>query len=183
MVVPRHDSSPETPEEPPSTTEYSTAVADDEHDHVGPAVVETDHVKTTNAVVAVAVSTTIVNDNVEQQQPEPEQQRLPTVDATEHDSAVMNRLLRPFQMGDMLQTIIGRSILVFVAFGFLLQLFGYSYIVEFNDDDLDRTHPATTTLSTEMRPRKSPPQLRIGTIEERQFLEEIRRDMKQQISN
>jgi hypothetical protein len=183
MVVPRHDSSPETPEEPPSTTEYSTAVADDEHDHVGPAVVETDHMKTTNAVVAVA-STTIVNDSVEQPQL---QQRLPTVDATEHDSAVMNRLLRPFQMGDMLQTIIGRSILVFVAFGFLLQFFGYSYIVEFNDDDdlANRitSRPATTTSSTEMRPRKSPPQLRIGTMEERQFLEEIRRDMKQQISN
>jgi hypothetical protein len=170
MVVPRHDSSPEAPlEEPPSAT---TAVV----------VVETDHyVKTTNAVVVAVASTTIVNDSVEQQeqQQQEQEQRLPTVDATEHDSAVMNRLLRPFQMGDMLQTIIGRSILVFVAFGFLLQLFGYSYIVEFNDDLDNRTNPA----STEMRPRKSPPQLRIGTMEERQFLEEIRRDMKQQISN
>jgi hypothetical protein len=96
----------------------------------------------------------------------------------EHDAAVMNRLMRPFQIGDLLQTVMGRSILVFVAFGFLLQLFGYSYIVEF-----DTVSPPTDGSSTAVSgppKRTGPPKFRIGTIEERQFLEEIRRDMKQQ---
>lgn len=87
----------------------------------------------------------------------------------------MNRLMRPFQIGDLLQTIVGRSILVFVAFGFLLQFFGYSYIVEFDTPSTTAEDGTSTAV-----PRTGPPKIRIGTIEERQFLQEIRRDMKHQ---
>ena len=99
------------------------------------------------------------------------------VSVEEHDAAVMNRLMRPFRIGDLLQTIVGRSILFFVAFGFLLQYFGYSHIVEYDNESTAEGG----AVSIQGKPRSGPPKLRIGTLEERQFLEEIRRDMKQQI--
>jgi hypothetical protein len=100
------------------------------------------------------------------------------VDVNEHDAAVFNRLLRPYQFGELIQTLIGRMILLFVAFGFLLQFFGYSYIIEYDNTNTNDNDTTTTTNPIQQQPRKSPPKLRIGTIEERDFLQEIRRDMK-----
>jgi hypothetical protein len=94
----------------------------------------------------------------------------PPVNVEEHDAAVMQRLLRPWQISDGLQTVLGRSILVVVLLGFVLQYFGYSYIVEFD---------APAEAGRGGIPMRTPPKFRIGTLEERQFLEEIRRDMKQ----
>jgi hypothetical protein len=105
--------------------------------------------------------------------------RLPSVDESEHDSAVMNRLLRPYQYGELLQTIVGRSIFVFVVFGFLLQFFGYSYIIEYDKNDVTTiTTKGIDGTETTIVQRTAPPKFRIGTIEERDFLQEIRREMK-----
>ena len=101
------------------------------------------------------------------------------VDEYEHDTAVMNRLLRPFQWGELIQTLVGRTIFVVVVFGFILQLFGYSYILEYHDDDVANDDVVSSSPSSSSR-HTSPPTFRIGTIEERDFLQEIRRDIQQQ---
>ena len=98
------------------------------------------------------------------------------VDEYEHDTAVMNRLLRPFQWGELIQTLVGRTIFVVVVFGFILQFFGYSYILEYHDDDVANDDVVSSSSSR----HTSPPTFRIGTIEERDFLQEIRRDIQQQ---
>ena len=100
------------------------------------------------------------------------------VDEYEHDTAVMNRLLRPFQWGELIQTLVGRTIFVVVVFGFILQFFGYSYILEYRNDD-DVVNDDVVSSSSFSR-HTSPPTFRIGTIEERDFLQEIRRDIQQQ---
>ena len=127
------------------------------------------------------------NDNREQQEstvaassPTTTAMKVDVVDESEHDAAVMNRLLRPFQYGELLQTIVGRSIFVVVVFGFLLQFFGYSYIIEYEDDIVTTTTDSNGIVLTSKVKHTKPPKFRIGTIEERDFLQEIRRDMKQQ---
>ena len=142
-----------------------------------------------NATIAVTTlnSNDNSNDNREQQEstvaassPPTTAMKVNVVDESEHDAAVMNRLLRPFQYGELLQTIVGRSIFVVVVFGFLLQFFGYSYIIEYEDDIVTTTTDSNGIVLTSKVKHTKPPKFRIGTIEERDFLQEIRRDMKQQ---
>lgn len=71
----------------------------------------------------------------------------------QNDQAVMNRLLMPYRMSEALSTAVTQSFIFFIVMGFLLQSLGYAYIV---DDG----------------------QFRIGTIEDRQFRDEIVRDIK-----
>ena len=140
-----------------------------------------------NATIAVTTLNSNDDNNREQQEstaaatsPPTTAMKVNVVDESEHDAAVMNRLLRPFQYGELLQTIIGRSIFVVVVFGFLLQFFGYSYIIEYEDDIVTTTTDSNGIVLTSKVKHTKPPKFRIGTIEERDFLQEIRRDMKQQ---
>jgi hypothetical protein len=93
----------------------------------------------------------------------------------EYDRAVMNRLLRPYQFIDLLQTIGGRIVLFLVAFGFLLQFLGYSYILEYNNNSNNNNNDLSTNRVVQPSWK-----LRIGTIEERDFLREIQRGDIQQ---
>ena len=104
------------------------------------------------------------------------------VDESEHDSAVMNRLLRPYQYFDLIQTIVFRSVLLMVTLGFGLQFFGYSYIVEYDNDIVvttTTTNDQGVVVTTSKVQHTQPPKFRIGTMEERDFIQEIRKDMKQ----
>lgn len=114
---------------------------------------------------------------------QPPKANVPVVDVgrrqEENDQAVMDRLLMPSRLGQAFTS----SLWVLVGLGFALNLAGYSILLDTNNNSNSNGNDDSNAININDGKNTNGggiPSVRIGTMEERRFREEVVRDMRLQ---